>query len=180
MSLSKCISDQDGVPTSQNGSPATKAAWIGQKTPKIIPKLARSALSGDPAGVTSATNHHKLIYSGTRWDSYITKWLSGHKSDLNWPKNSQNHPQNIAFSSVRGPDRCYIGNQLLYFQKRSRVKLLGLKRGILCYKVAPRPQKWPELVKKHLYKTISHLARSALSGDPTCVALATNHSLCFY
>ena len=38
-----------------------------------------------------------------------------HKNSLKWQKIAQNHPQDVMFRSVRGPDRCCIGNQPLYF-----------------------------------------------------------------
>ena len=63
------ISPQNrGNPTSQSGSPTTKTACIGQKMSNIIPKISRSALSGNPTGVTSATttlfslNDPKICY----------------------------------------------------------------------------------------------------------------------
>ena len=57
ITLRKVIKDQDGIPRSQSDFPTTKTAQIGQKTSKIIPKMSRSALSGDLTGVTLATNH---------------------------------------------------------------------------------------------------------------------------
>ena len=56
-----------------------------------------------------------VIRAQARGDYYITKWFSGHKSRLDWQKNPQKHPQNVMFSSVRGRDSCYIGNQPIYF-----------------------------------------------------------------
>ena len=56
--------------------------------------------------------------------SYITQWLPGHKSSLNWPKKTKLIPKNTMFHSGRGPDRCYIGNKPLLFIK------WRLKRGI--------------------------------------------------
>ena len=59
--LSNVLRAQERTPTSQNSSPATKTAWVGQKTPKIISKISRSALSGDPIAVTLVTNHSIFI-----------------------------------------------------------------------------------------------------------------------
>ena len=59
------------------------------------------------------------------------------------------------------------------FKKWFWVKLLGLKRGILHHKMAPRPQKhlnWPKNTKHYLQNT-------TLSGDPSAVTLVINHSI---
>ena len=58
------------------------------------------------------------------------------------------------------------------------MNVLGLKRGFLHLKVAPRSQKWPKLAKK-TPKLTSKLLPSTLAGDPTAVTLATN-KLYFY
>ena len=63
MTLNKDIRAQEGIPTSQSGSPTTKAAWIGKKS-KSISKMLCSALSGNLTGVTLTTNH-----------SVFNKWL---------------------------------------------------------------------------------------------------------
>ena len=159
MGLINLVSAQKGVLTSQTGSPTTKVAWISQKSPKITPQIACSALSGDPTGVTSTNNHSifskwsqvKLL--GSRGESYITKWLPDHKSGLNWRKKTSKIISKICitFLSIREHDRCYIGNQPLgNFNKRFWLKLLGIKRAFLHHKLAPRPQKRPELAKNTL------------------------------
>ena len=57
MTLSKVIRAQEGVPISQSGSPTTNMSWIGKinQSATITPKIARSALAGDPTAVTSVT-----------------------------------------------------------------------------------------------------------------------------
>ena len=124
----KVIWAQEGMPRSQHGSPTTLADWTGLKTFKIILKMSR--------------------YLGSRGNAQITTWLLDDISRLNWPKNFQNHSQNVTFRSVRGPDKCYIGSQPLCFHWMNLSKFLGLNRGFLHHKVAPQPQKWPELAKK--------------------------------
>ena len=52
---------QEEILTSQRGSLITKTAWIAQKTHNIIPKGARSPLSGDPSAITSVTNRFIFI-----------------------------------------------------------------------------------------------------------------------
>ena len=61
--LSKVIRAQEGVPTSQSGSPTTNTAQIGKKyaQPKPPPKTARSALSGNPTAGALVTNHSNFI-----------------------------------------------------------------------------------------------------------------------
>ena len=88
---------------------------------------------------------------------------------------SQNHPQNIRFRSVRGPDRCYIGKQPLYFQKvilskitRAREEYPTPQSGSTTIKMAWIGQKRP--------KTIAKTAHSSLSGGPSGVTSVTNHS----
>ena len=55
MALNKVIRAPDGILASQNGSPTTKEACIGQKRPKIISETSCSALSRDPTDVTLVT-----------------------------------------------------------------------------------------------------------------------------
>ena len=57
------------------------------------------------------------------------------------------------FRSVRGSDSGYIGNQLLYFHEMTLSKPISAQEGGPHHKMAPRPQKWPELAKKHLKLT---------------------------
>ena len=66
-------------------------------------------------------------------------------------KKVQNHPQNVRFCSVRRPDRCYIG-------KSPIAKVSGLI--------------WPKKSKDTL-----KMSRSALTGVPPGVTLATSHSI---
>ena len=47
MALSKVIKAQEGIPTPQSGSPATKVAWIVKETSKIIPKNTRFGSGGE-------------------------------------------------------------------------------------------------------------------------------------
>ena len=59
MILSKLIRAQEGVPTPQSDSQTTKndLNWPKTHPDTPTPKKARSALSMDPTGVTSAINH---------------------------------------------------------------------------------------------------------------------------
>ena len=106
-------------------APQPKAAWICQKTTKIISKIARSALSRDLTAVTSATNHFIFI----KWP-YVSKVIrakrgfSHHKvaprsqirPELAKITVSQNHPQNSMFCSARGSNSWCIGYQQLHFR----------------------------------------------------------------
>ena len=74
-------------------------------------------------------NHNRLEYGRSLLPHLDSCWLSiprlpghtyaavavcllyDHKSGPNWQKNVHNYPNNVTFRSVRGPDRCYIGNQ---------------------------------------------------------------------
>ena len=48
-------------------------------------------------------NDPKESYQGSRGDSYITKWLSGQKCVLNWPKTrSAKMPPKTARSALPG------------------------------------------------------------------------------
>ena len=114
--------------------PDHKTTWIGQKTPKIIPKISCSTLARDLTGVTLAANHSVLI----KWAQVkllVLKRGFLHHKVAPWPHQqpeltaiTQNHTKNIMFHSARGQDRCYIG-------------------GFLYHKVASRLQKRPALAK---------------------------------
>ena len=56
------------------------------------------------------------------------------------------------------------------------INLNSAQKGFLHHKLAPQPQKWPELAKK-TPKITPEIACSVLSGDPTGVASANNHSI---
>ena len=108
----------------------------------------------------------KVITYGSRGESKITKWLPDHNNSLKWPENVQNHPQNVTFHSVRRPNRCYIVNQPLFFNKWHYGKLLGLERGLLHHKVPP-PTTKAAWIGERTSKITSKMSRSAPSGDPT-------------
>ena len=124
MTLTKVIGAQEKVTISQSGS-ANKYVLNWPKTPpaKITPKIAHSALPGDPIAVTSVTNHS--IFIKWPWVKLLElkrgflhfkvaprpqKWLG---LDKNTP--GHNHPQNSTFGSVKVSESCQIGNQPLYF-----------------------------------------------------------------
>ena len=75
MVLSKVIRAQDGVLTSQSGSPTGKSAWISQKMAKNIPKIASFAQSENPTGQPHCLfkSPHVRLSELKRWDFYITK-----------------------------------------------------------------------------------------------------------
>ena len=65
MTLNKLTRAQEGVPTSQSGSPTIKWPELAIKRPaKITPKIAHSTLLGDPTanffGPKSGLLHHKV------------------------------------------------------------------------------------------------------------------------
>ena len=155
----------------------------------MTPKIAGSALPGDPIAVTSFTNHSIFI----KWP-YV-KFLvikrgflhpkATHRPQIR-PELSKkppihNHPENSMFRPVRGSDSCYVHWYLInhfIFIKWPSVKLSGLKRGFLHHEMAPWPQIRPELTKKHAQpKSPLKIARSSLSGDPTDVRSVTNYSI---
>ena len=124
MALSKVIRVQEGFAEPQSGSPATKRPeWAEKRLVKSTPKIARSPLSGHRTAVTSVTNH--FIFMKWPWVKLIglKRGFLNHKvtprpqirPELEKKTPSRNHLQNSTFSSVRGSDNCYIGNQPLFF-----------------------------------------------------------------
>ena len=150
----------------------------------ITPKLARSALSRDPTAVTSATNHS--IFTKWPWVTLLElkRRFLHHKVALRphkWPelaKNTQNHPKNTRFCSVRGSDSCYIGNQPLYFHQMTLSQLIrALEVGSYITKWLPANHDGLNWLKNGPAKINPKIARFTMSRDPTAVTLATNHSV---
>ena len=102
------------------------------------PKIALSAISGDPTAVTSVTNY--FIFIERPWVnlSELKRGFLHHKM-APWPEMqveltkkllSQHHPQNSLFCSVRGSDSCYIGNQPFYFHWMTLSKGIRAQEGV--------------------------------------------------
>ena len=183
MTLSKPIRAQEGVLISQSSSPTTKRAWIGQTMSKIIPKIARYALSGYLTGVTLVTNCSIHIQQmpqckGIRVQEGVP--IAQSDSPINkmaWigQKTREIIPQ-IAHSALSGhPTGVTSANNHSYFNKWPWGKLLGLKKGFLQHTVAPRSLKWPELVTR-MGKIIPKLVHVPLCQgmDPTAVTSVSN------
>ena len=182
MTLSKPIRAQEGVLISQSSSPTTKRAWIGQTMSKIIPKIARYAVSGYLTGVTLVTNCSIHIQQmpqckGIRVQEGVP--IAQSDSPINkmaWiGQKTRKHPPNSTFCSFRASDRCYNHS---YFNKWPWGKLLGLKKGFLQHTVAPRSLKWPELATR-MGKIIPKLVHVPLCQgmDPTAVTSVSNYSI---
>ena len=98
---------------------------------------------------------------------------------INWSKTQrQKHLQNSTFCSVRGSDRCHIGDQPLYFHYTALSKLIRAQEGVPIAQSGTSSTKVAWICKKkHSAKINTKIARSALSGDPTAFTLVTNHSI---
>ena len=59
------------------------------------------------------------------------------QKSLNWPKNTQNHPQKNHIPLLQGTRRMLHRQSTTLFYKRPYVKLFGLKRGFPDHKVPP-------------------------------------------
>ena len=124
---------------------------------KTTPKIARSALSGDPTSVTSVTNHSILIESPQVKILGLKRGFIHHKA-ASWPQihpesvkktPRQNHIQNSTFYSVRGSDSYYIDNQWLYIIHQINLsKLIRVQEGFFTSQNGPRSQKLPGFAKK--------------------------------
>ena len=173
MTLSKGIRAQEGVPTSQTGSPATNTAWIGQNNtqPKSPPKRAHSALPGNPTAVTSVTNHSSCLT--WPWINLL-ELRRGFLHHKVFPRPQirpefakttlrQNHLQNSTFRSVRGSNGCYMGNQPLYFDEMTLSKPIRAQDG------GSYITRWHPAELERSAKISPKIARSALSGHTTAV-----------
>ena len=97
------------------------------------------------------------------------KWPElAHKSGLNWPKRAQNHPQNITFRSGRGPDRCHIGNQPLYFHLIILSKVIMAQEGVPTSQKSFPTTKATRIDKKSLKSPQKYHIPSV--NDPTIVS----------
>ena len=89
----------------------------------MTPKIAYSAVSGDPTAVTSITKHSIFIKFTQVKLSGLKRGFLHHKvaprpqspPELSKTMPSKTHPQNSTFRSVRGSASCYIGYQPLYY-----------------------------------------------------------------
>ena len=112
---------------------------------------------------------------GSRWGLQFAKGLPNHKSGLNRPKNVQNY-KNTWLYALAGDSAAFtlVLNHFLFI-RWPKVRFLGLKREFIDHKVAPRPQKRPDLVKEcpRSSKILHFLL--ALAGKLTDVTLVINH-----
>ena len=114
-------------------------------------------------------NDPKESYQGSRGGSYITKWLSGQKCVLNWPKTRPaKMPPKIACSALPGDPiavRSVTNNSI--FIKWTWVKFLGLETGYQDHKMAPQPRKRPNLTK-HCQKSTKQFLFCSDRGANSC------------
>ena len=104
-------------------------------------------------------------------------------------------PKISRYSLSGDPTGATLATKHSFFQNRSRVKLLGTKRGIIHHKVAPRPQKQPELKKNaqnitkwlpdhrsglnlHFFNHLLFSMFRSVKGHDMC--FIGNQPLCFY
>ena len=119
---------------------------------KNTPKIAPSALSGDPSAVTAATNYSIFIKCPWVKLSELKRGFLHHKV----APRPQTQPElakkclakitpKIACSPLSGDATVVtsVANHSILI-KCPYVKVSGLKRGLLHHKVAPRPQMRPE------------------------------------
>ena len=89
-------------------------------------------------------------------------------------------PPKSMFRSVRATDSWYIGKQPLCVHQMTLSKVTRAQEGGSASQSGSPTQIWPKLIKKHranFFVITPQIAHSALSGDPTIVILATNHSI---
>ena len=101
-------------------------------------------------------------FYASRGHFQITKWLPDHNDGLDWSKTFK-ITQHFSLSVLTGALIAVtsVTNDFIFI-KWSYI-FLGTNRGCPVHKVAPRPQKWPELTKKRP-KALNCFSFSALTG----------------
>ena len=151
--------------------------WTGQKTLQITSKVSHSALAGDPKDGSLANNY--FIFN--KWALVKLVGLKRVFPDQKvapWPQKSSTMSPKMSCSGLSGDPTAVtsVANPYI-FNKWPKVKLWGLKRGLLHHKVTPRPQNYLDWPKTHRIKITPKIAHSALSWDTTAVTSATDHSI---
>ena len=158
MDLRKVIRAQEEIPASQSGSPTTQVAWIGQKTPSQNCSQSNSMFHsvkgpGKCYIIKQTLYFHEITLSKVIRDQerILTSQRGSPITKLAWigqKKCPAKITPKIAHFALSGdPIAVTSAANNFVFIKWPWVKLSELKRGFLHHKVAPRPRKWPELVK---------------------------------
>ena len=157
-------------------------AWIGQKRPKTAPNISRSCSVRGSDGCY--IGNKLLCFHLAPFEVIITQervptsQSAPSAAKTSWTGQKTQKPSSkLACSALAGdmPGLTSVANHSVFIEW-AQVKLLVLKSGFLHHKVAPQPQKRPELAKK-TPNIIPKMLPSTLSGNPTGVTSAINHSL---